>query len=128
MKLACPMEVSFLADPLFIVFLFYFFFLSAATHGIEKVLWRWCLNRTLPTHILRIVPLPVLLLLIVEVFYLTLIILGFLGLTELGCPSTLHLIFLLVLLPLLKGSMSRRRPSHNIHRLLLELVIFLKVL
>ena len=42
--------------------------------------------------------------------------------------SRQHLLALLLLLPFLKGSMTRRRPSHNIYRLLMELVVLLKVL
>ena len=86
-------------------------------------------NRIHGGNVLRIIFFSVPLLLVVEVFHLTLVRLGFLGLTGLRCPSTLYLFFILfILLFFLKRLTSRRRPSHNIHRLLLELVILLKVL
>ena len=70
------------------------------------------------------------LLLAKEALRLTLVGLALLDLTLYRCPSMrLHLILLLlVLLPFLKGSTTRRRPSHNIHRLLIKLVVLLKVL
>ena len=82
-------------------------------------------------NVLRTVPLPIPLLLAKEALRLALIGLALLGLTLCYCPSMrLHLLIflLLVLLPLPKGLTTRRRPSHYIHRLLMELVILLKVL
>ena len=72
------------------------------------------------------------LLLAKEALRLALVGLALLGLTLCRCPSMqLHLLILLLLVLLLsffKGSTTRRRPSHKIHRLLMELVILLKVL
>ena len=63
---------------------------------------------------------------------MALVRLALLGRTLCRIPNMqLHLFILLLLvllLPFLKGSTTRRRPSHNIHRLLMELVVFLKVL
>ena len=71
------------------------------------------------------------LLLIEEALRLTLVGLALLGPTLCSHPGIwLHLLvlLLLVLLFFLKESTIKRRPSHYIHHLLVELVIILKVL
>ena len=63
-------------------------------------------------------------LLVEEALCLTFVGLILLGLT---CPNTRHLL-LPLLLPFLKGSMPRGRPSHQVYHLLIEPVVFLIVL
>ena len=92
----------------------------------------WCSNNLLifllwpigvkGCNIKRTVPLPMTLLLAEEALCLAHARVALFGLPR--C-SMLHLLFVLFLLPFLKGRMSCLRASHNIHRSFDKLVIFL---